>query len=129
MRSRCDRKTLLQRASLVLAGTVPAIVLLFTANVCAAAAGADKAVSPRVKEGDAIFHQRCVLCHNKQPGDTSPFGPPNLNGVFYGPTAITTQQAETTITNGKGQMPAFGSILKKSEISDVIAYLHTLKSE
>lgn len=35
-----------------------------------------------VKPGDALFHEKCVGCHNKQPGDTSPFGPPNLHGIF-----------------------------------------------
>ncbi len=92
----------------------------------AAAAPAGRGASPRVTRGDAIFHQRCVVCHNKQPGDTTPFGPPNLHGIFKGPSAITTKQAEGIITNGKGTMPAWGKILTPADIEDVIAYLKTL---
>jgi mono/diheme cytochrome c family protein len=76
-----------------------------------------------VKNGDAIYHQRCVRCHNKQPGDTTPFGPPNLYSVFRGPSALSATQAKTIIAHGKGAMPAFGSTLSKGDIGDVIAYL------
>jgi mono/diheme cytochrome c family protein len=76
-------------------------------------------------EGDAIFHKRCIVCHNKQRGDDSPFGPPHLYTAFHGPTPLTTRVAENTIVNGKGQMPAFGAVLTKTEIHQVIAYLKT----
>jgi len=78
------------------------------------------------KRGEATFKQRCIACHNKQPGDTTPFGPPNLNGIFRGPNAITTKDAETVISDGKGQMPGWGKILTKNDINDLVAYLKTL---
>lgn len=78
------------------------------------------------KRGEAMFKQRCIACHNKQPGDVTPFGPPNLNGIFRGPAAITPKDAEVIITNGKGQMPGWGKILTKSDIDDLLAYLKTL---
>lgn len=78
------------------------------------------------KKGDQIFHTRCVVCHNKQPGDTSPFGPPNLYQAFKS-KSITPPQAEVIITHGKGQMPAFGTILSKGDVQSVIAYLKTAK--
>lgn len=74
------------------------------------------------KKGEQIFKTRCIICHNKQPGDDSPFGPPNLFEAFK-KKAVTPPQAEQIITKGKGQMPAFGSILSKSEMQSVIAYL------
>lgn len=105
-----------------------AALLLASLSICAvqlrgASPGASDASSPSPKHGDQIFHQRCVVCHNKQPGDTTPFGPPNLYEVFRQPSPLTSKQAETIITQGKGAMPAFGSILSKSDIHSVIAYL------
>jgi mono/diheme cytochrome c family protein len=74
------------------------------------------------KKGNQIFNMRCIVCHNKQPGDNSPFGPPNLYDAFK-TRAITAPQAEQIISKGKGQMPAFGTILGKGEVDSVIAYL------
>lgn len=74
--------------------------------------------------GSAIFHKNCIVCHNKQPGDTTPFGPPNLHGVFK-TTDLTSAQAQEIITNGKGQMPAWGKTLTPKDIKNVIAYLKT----
>jgi mono/diheme cytochrome c family protein len=78
------------------------------------------------KKGDQIFQTRCLICHNKQPGDNSPFGPPNLFEAFKSKT-ITTPQAEQIIAKGKGQMPAFGTILSKDDMQSVISYLKTGK--
>jgi mono/diheme cytochrome c family protein len=75
------------------------------------------------QQGDAIFHKRCIACHNKQRGDDSPFGPPNLYTAFHGKTPLTARLAENIIANGKGQMPAFGAVLSRAEIRGVIAYL------
>jgi len=103
--------------------TLPGLLLLATSP--AFAAKPSQQLSARAKHGEEIFQQRCVVCHNKQPGDTTPFGPPNLNGIFRGPSAITTKQASTIITDGKGTMPAWGKILTPTDIEDVIAYLKT----
>jgi mono/diheme cytochrome c family protein len=117
---RMDRRG---RMSWIGAGAAAAMLLSLATTLTAASGAGNKAASPRVRQGDAIFHQRCIVCHNKQPGDTTPFGPPNLHEIFKGPTALKTQDAATIITNGKGRMPAFGAILTKSEIGAVIAYL------
>lgn len=83
---------------------------------------AGAAAAGGAKKGEQIFKTRCVICHNKQPGDDSPFGPPNLFDAFKKKT-VTAPQAEQIISKGKGQMPAFGTILSKSEVQSVIAYL------
>ncbi len=84
-------------------------------------------MNAKAKRGSAIFQQNCVSCHNKQPDDSTPFGPPNLHGIFSSKPmvtpAITPAQATDTIKNGKAPMPAFGSILSEAQISDLIAYL------
>jgi mono/diheme cytochrome c family protein len=84
-----------------------------------------KAPTAAVKHGEAIFHQRCIVCHNKKPGDTTPFGPPNLYQVFGEKHLLTTQQAEQIITHGKGQMPSFNGVLTHADMADVIAYLRS----
>ena len=82
--------------------------------------------SPQVKEGNALFQKNCIACHNKQEGDNSPFGPPNLHGVLRGSKpVITPQQAVTIIRQGKSPMPSFESTLAPAQINDLIAYLKT----
>jgi mono/diheme cytochrome c family protein len=73
--------------------------------------------------GSQVFHTRCISCHDKQLGDNSPFGPPNLFSEFKN-KAITHSQAETVIAHGKGTMPPFGTVLSKAEIQSVIEYLN-----
>ena len=115
----------------VLASLAPVAVLIAPAlilgaiNLPPSSAMASETNSARVKQGEDIFKQKCVGCHNKQPGDTTPFGPPNLNGIFKGPTPLSTKKAEEIITNGTTTMPQFGKVLSKNDIDDVIAYLKT----
>ena len=78
--------------------------------------------SASVKRGDLLFHQLCVGCHNKQPGDDYPFGPPNLYDVFKR-KVITSTQASEVIRHGRAQMPPFGSRITDGQINDLIAYL------
>ena len=78
------------------------------------------------KRGKALFQQYCMNCHNKQPGDTMPFGPPNLNGIFRGPSPMTTKEAEDTVVRGKGTMPGWGAVLSHSDVDDVVAYLKAM---
>ncbi|MBT9330773.1 c-type cytochrome [Paracidobacterium acidisoli] len=110
---------------IVLCALVSAGMILLASTTGFAAAGSgEPAGGPAAKRGDAIFHQRCVTCHNKEPGNTSPFGPPNLHGIFRD-KVLTPPQAESIIRQGKGGMPTFGKILTPSQISDVVAYLKT----
>ncbi len=92
---------------------------------------ADTAKTPvmtaRAKRGAAIFQQNCVSCHNKQPDDTTPFGPPNLHGIFSAKPkvnpALSPTQAVAFIKKGAAPMPAFANILTDAQINDLIAYL------
>jgi mono/diheme cytochrome c family protein len=92
---------------------------------------ADTAKTPvmnaKAKRGAAIFQQNCVSCHSKQPDDVTPFGPPNLHGMFSSKPmihpALTPAQATEFIKKGAAPMPAFGAILTEAQLSDLIAYL------
>lgn len=84
-------------------------------------------MSAKAKRGSVLFQQNCVSCHNKKPDDTTPFGPPNLHGIFSSKPLvnppITPDQAADVIRKGIAPMPAFGSMLSEAQISDLIAYL------
>ncbi len=107
--------------TLVTAGAIIATNLIGFADT------ANPPVNAKAKRGAAVFQQNCVSCHNKQPGDTTPFGPPNLHGIFSSKPLVTPPvtpaQATDVIKKGKAPMPAFGSILTDAQISDLIAYL------
>jgi mono/diheme cytochrome c family protein len=106
--------------TLVTAGTIIAINLTGLADT-------PPVMNAKAKRGAAVFQQNCVSCHNKQPGDTTPFGPPNLHGIFSGKPLVTPPvtpaQATDVIKKGKAPMPAFAGILTDAQISDLIAYL------
>ncbi len=84
-------------------------------------------MSAKAKRGSAVFQENCVSCHNKQPDDSTPFGPPNLHGIFSSKPMvkppITPAQATDIIRKGVAPMPAFGELLTEAQISDLIAYL------
>ena len=74
-----------------------------------------------VKHGNALFHEKCAGCHNKRPGDTSPFGPPNLHGIFQR-KLVTPAEASNVIRHGRGSMPGFGT-LSDTQVDELLAYL------
>ena len=124
MRGICSHMRLVRIVHLF-AACLYASTLLFSSHLFAAANETKRTASPQAKAGEEVFKTRCLVCHNKQPGDTTPFGPPNLYVAFKGPTAMSTTAAANIIVHGKGTMPAWGGILSKSDINDVIAYLRT----
>ena len=58
-------------------------------NVIGFADTAKPVLNAKAKRGAAIFQQNCVSCHNKQPDDATPFGPPNLHGIFSSKPLVT----------------------------------------
>jgi mono/diheme cytochrome c family protein len=108
--------------SLTLLLPVSGILLAVSGGIAAA----QKPVSGKAKQGETTFKTQCIGCHNKQPGDTTPFGPPNLHGIIGStPPQITPQVAAATIKTGKGIMPPFDGKLTQQDISNVVAYLKT----
>ena len=115
------RELLLGMCGLIAAGAIISTSLTGYADTPA------KPLNAKAKRGSEIFQQNCVSCHNKQPGDATPFGPPNLHGIFSAKpmvkSPVTPAQATDIIKKGIAPMPAFGSILTDAQISDLIAYL------
>jgi mono/diheme cytochrome c family protein len=118
------RGSYLKRMQPLSALILPGVLLFAVARCLSASASSDTANTDAVKQGGEIFQQRCIVCHNKRPGDNTPFGPPNLYKVFGShPPLLTPQQAETIVVHGRAQMPAFGTVLTRTEIKSVLAYL------
>lgn len=103
--------------------------VLLLASVIGNADTAKPVMNARARQGEALFQQHCITCHNKQPGDATPFGPPNLHGIFSkNPLVkppITPQRAVQIIKNGVAPMPPFAGVLTNSQIDALIAYLKT----
>lgn len=109
------------------AGAALVTSFFFVSQALSVSALPAQSSSPAFKHGESIFTTRCIVCHNKKPGDNAPFGPPNLYHVFGAkPPLLTTVQAEQIIIHGKGQMPAWGTALTTTDIRDVINYLRTV---
>jgi mono/diheme cytochrome c family protein len=109
------------------------IVLLAGGFVLATVIGfadtAKPAMNVRAKQGAVLFQQHCVTCHNKQPDDASPFGPPNLHGIFSSKPLVqkpvTPLEAKGIIKKGWAPMPPFAGVLSNTQIDALIAYLKT----
>ncbi len=78
--------------------------------------------------GAAIFKANCQVCHG-------PSGIPNPTMArLLGVPAVTSSQMKkltlqemvSTVTNGKGKMPAWKGKLTDAQINAVVAYLRTL---
>lgn len=79
--------------------------------------------------GRAVFNNYCAACHYAY--STSGSKGPGLKGLFrkkYLPSGLPANDrfVEQTIVNGRGMMPAQGEALTDQQLSDLMAYLHTL---
>ncbi len=74
-------------------------------------------------KGKAIYDLNCSACHRADGGGLT--GPAMTDDCYLHGGDFTSIHG--TITNGVNQMPAWGSILKKSEIRDVTYYIRSLR--
>jgi mono/diheme cytochrome c family protein len=76
-----------------------------------------------VANGKRIFNQSCAACHDTLGTTTKPG--PRLKNYYRQQPRPADAAVGSIIQQGKGKMPAF-SILNKTQIDDLIAYLKTL---
>ena len=110
---------------------------IFGGLFCAAPAGCSRfgqrTKAREIARGRILFETHCGGCHNRKKLSAG-VQPPSLNGVFQHPylpsgADATNAQVRSTILMGRsGIMPSFQGKLTDHEISDIIEYLHTLKS-
>jgi mono/diheme cytochrome c family protein len=83
--------------------------------------------TPQESRGAIVFHQKCARCH--RPNDTHPLNGPGLQAltkVKSMPSGAppTDERITSVILHGRNMMPA--AQLTDSQLSDLLAYLHTL---
>jgi mono/diheme cytochrome c family protein len=93
------------------------------------------ALSPAAKAGQKVFATNCSVCH-LDTQTTTKIGP-GLKGLFkgkelpYSHKPVTEANVREQIEKGNAEakptpMPPFGTMLSKTDIDNVIAYLKTL---
>ena len=71
--------------------------------------------------GKTLFEQNCSACHGKS-GDGKIGGAAHLRT-----TKLTAQRIHQVILNGKGTMPALGSLFSSKERERIVTYVQQLK--
>ena len=81
------------------------------------------------RSGHSIFRQRCSLCHYDRVD--KPLNGPALLGLYQKPhlpsgAPANDERVRSTVVHGRNNMPAQGGQLGEDDLSDLLAYLHTL---
>ncbi len=106
--------------------------LLVSLSGCASSkpkTDAELGLNQQQASGRQIFQAYCSSCHHAY-SSTGSTGP-SLKGLFrkkYLPSGLPANDRFVlqTIAGGRGMMPSFGGTLTEQQISDLLAYLHTL---
>jgi mono/diheme cytochrome c family protein len=79
-------------------------------------------------EGQKLFVKYCVSCHGPDGSGSTAVGKAMGAKDLRSPEAkkLTDAEISTQINKGKGNMPPFGSSLKKEKVDDLIAYIREL---
>lgn len=90
---------------------------------------AELGLNAQQARGRKIFQVNCASCHHaySSAGSTGP----SLQALFkkkYLPSGLPSNDrfVEGTVVSGRGMMPGFGQALTEQQVSDLMAYLHTL---
>jgi len=95
-----------------------------------AGAESEKERDKQAERGKAVYTGRCVRCHGADGRGQTTMGQmteaPDLTDAKWRATRSRARMVES-VTNGRGNMPAFSKKLTKDEIAAVVAYVRTLK--
>ncbi len=115
-----------------------AVALTLGLGMLAVAVGGCKSAAPptplaelnaQQAHGHAVFQARCAMCHyDRQAGALHG---PSLLGALKKPelpsgAAATDERVTATVVHGHGLMPGLGDTIDPQDVTDVVAYLHTL---
>jgi cytochrome c6 len=100
-------------------GTVSLLVFASTTWSLAQSAGGD------------TYKAKCQMCHAADGSGNTPAGKAMKALPFNSPDVVKEPDATlmAAIKNGKGKMPSFSGKLTDAQISDVVAYIHTLQKK
>jgi mono/diheme cytochrome c family protein len=106
--------------------------LLFSAFGTLLASGCEgqggSAFADDVARGEALYDTNCKACHEDATLQLRK-KPPDLKGLFQKQTLpsgapATDEQVRKTVQEGRGIMPPFAHALNKSDVEDLLKYLH-----
>ena len=101
--------------------------LVAAASWLSAAAWAQRGGAER---GRAVYEARCVRCHGADGAGRTRMAeivePPDLTDPAWQRKRSNARMI-ASVTNGRGQMPAFKKRLTRQEIAAAVAYVRTLK--
>jgi mono/diheme cytochrome c family protein len=109
------------------------VVILFSFAGCTAErrkSDAELGLNPRQAAGRRVFDDRCARCHEAY-SSRGKKGP-GLEGLFKqqylskSGLPANDEQVGDIIRDGRTDMPAYGDVLTKKQMEDLMAYLHTL---
>lgn len=83
--------------------------------------GAAPAPGGAAARGAALYKQNCLPCHGEAGGGG--MGPK----LARNPILAQTDRFRATVSQGRGAMPPWGSVLQPQEIADIHAWLNTLQ--
>jgi cytochrome c oxidase cbb3-type subunit 3 len=75
-------------------------------------------------DGAATFKNRCVKCHGVDGKGKPDFTPDFTDAKWQ--AAHKDEELTQTITDGKGEMPAYDAILDKDQIAGLVKYIRSL---
>lgn len=80
-------------------------------------------------DGAAVYKANCNTCHGPTGAGDTPAGKMMKAKPLGGADVqkLTDAELTTTITNGKGKMPAFGKKLSADDIKALVAFVRTFK--
>ncbi len=81
--------------------------------------------------GADTYKAKCQMCHAADGSGNTPAGKAMNAHPFNSPDVLEESDADlmTVIKNGKNKMPAFTGKLTDAQITDVVAYIHTLQKK
>jgi cytochrome c6 len=76
-----------------------------------------------------IYVAKCQMCHAADGGGDTPAGKAMKAHPFKSPDVLKLSDVDliAVIKNGKNKMPAFAGKLTDPQITDLVAYIHTLQ--
>ena len=80
-------------------------------------------------KGQDVFKAKCAMCHGPDGSGSTSMGKSMGLKPLGGADVLKMSDADiiALINNGKGKMPAYKGKLTDAQISDVVAYMRTLK--
>jgi cbb3-type cytochrome c oxidase subunit III len=105
---------------------------LLSFSVASAATGAPESEGSQsaAARGRSVYANNCARCHAQDGTGNTRMGEmteaPNLTDAAW-QRGRSTARMVASVTNGRGEMPAFKRKLSKPEIAAAVAYVRTLK--